>query len=601
MNYYSDSSEWRYLFRNAIDWDTIIPLYYPQFPTPDGFADAKALIDFFEELLASTGKWTAEVVAKRARELDAVGGGQLVDGRVEISEVLKKTYQEAVAMDLLGITIDPKLGGLGAPQTVALFGFEQLNRACVSSATQLGFFSMIADMIHRFCSEEIAREFIPRIQKGEISGSMCLTEPDAGSDVGSLRTSAVRQANGTYLLNGTKCFITNGGGGMGFILARVKGAPADLEGISLFFAEEWIRDSQSGEARHNYRIAKIEEKMGMHGSPTCEVIYEDTVAHLVGQENEGFKHMLYLMNEARISVGLQGLGGIEASLDLVKDYAANRKQFGKTLLELPLFKRNFDDWETERDALRALLVDTISHFDIFQRLDLKKRHTGDLNQQEVNLLAQSSEICRTRTPLVKYYGAEANTLISQRAIQAFGGYGFMKEYDAERLHRDSFGALVYEGTSQIQALMAMKDFMKSMIKKPGRFLQSLLAEHPLLKVSGESGSRKVVRAMTFDFRKNVAGLVLRCFKPDFNPAEKGFRETLSQLNQLFKKDYWQDPTHMDRLVVHAETLCQAMAYLETLKVLALHASRDEAREPLFRRYVKLVNPRFASIYEDWKS
>jgi alkylation response protein AidB-like acyl-CoA dehydrogenase len=600
MNYFSDSSEWQYLFRNAIDWDTIIPLYYPQFPTSDGFADAKALIDFYEELLVTTGKWTAEVVAPRARELDLVGGGKLVDGRVEVSEVLKKTYDEAVGMDVLGIGMDPQLGGLGAPQVVALFGFEQATRACVYSATQLGFFSMIADMIHRFCSEEIAREYVPRIQKGEISGSMCLTEPDSGSDVGSLRTSAVQQADGTYLLNGTKCFITNGGGGLAFILARVKGAPAGLDGISMFFAEEWTRDPQSGERRHNYRIAKIEDKMGMHGSVTCEVVYEDTVARLVGEENEGFKLMLYLMNEARISVGLQGLGGIEAALDCVKDYAQNRKQFGKPLLELPLFKRNFDDWETERDGLRVLLVDTISHFDVFQKLDFKKRHTGDLTQREEALLAQSSEICRARTPLVKYYGSEANTLISQRAIQAFGGYGFMKDYDVERLHRDSFGALVYEGTSQIQALMAMKDFMKLVMKKPGRFVASLFADHPVRRVRGETEYRRLVRTMTAEFRTHVAGLLLRSFKPDLNLAEKGLKGTFAQLNQLFTKDYWADQSHMDRLMMHAETLCQAMAYLETLKVLASHASRDESRGSLFYRYKKLVAPRFAAIYADWK-
>ncbi len=600
MNFYSDSSEWRYLFRNAIDWDTIIPLYHPTFPTSEGFNNKSELIDFYEELLMTTGKWTAEVVASRARELDEVGGGKLVDGRVELSDVLKKTYQEAKDMDLFGITIDPKYGGMGAPQILSLLGFEQASRACVSTATQLGFFTVIAEMIHRFCSEELASEYIPQIQKGEISGSMCLTEPDAGSDVGSLRTSATPQIDGTYLLNGSKCFITNGGGGLGFVLARVKGAPAGLDGISMFLAEEWMKDPQTGEKKHNYRIGKIEEKMGMHGSVTCEVVYEDTVARLVGKENEGFKLMLHLMNEARISVGLQGLAGIEAALDLVKDYALNRKQFGKSLLDLPLFKRNFDDWETERDALRAMLVDTVSYFDIFQRLDLKKRHTGDLSEHETQLLAQAVAVCRDRTPLVKYYGSEANTLITQRAIQAFGGYGFMKEYDVERLHRDSFGALVYEGTSQIQALMAMKDFMKSVMKKPGRFVQSLLAEIPARPMRGESEYKKAVRNVSFEFRKGVAGLLVRCFKPELKLTEKGLKETLTQLNQLFKKDYWQDQSHLDRLMTHAETLCQAMSYLETLKVLANHASKDEARGALFYRYLKLVTPRFAAIYADWK-
>jgi alkylation response protein AidB-like acyl-CoA dehydrogenase len=247
----------------------------------------------------------------------------------------------------------------------------------------------------------------------------------------------------------------------------------------MFFVREWIDIPGSEQKKHNYKITKIEEKMGMHGSVTCEVVYDNTVGILVGGENDGFKLMLHLMNEARISVGLQGLGGIEASVGAAVEYAATRKQFGKPLNELPLMKRNLRDWETERDAFRVLMVDTLSHFDISSHLHLKKLHTGDLNEKEDALYRKASKVVRRRTPLVKYYGAEANATLSQKAIQAFGGYGFMQEYDVERLHRDSFGALLYEGTSQIQALMAMKDFVKVLIKKPGKFLQSLMASHPL--------------------------------------------------------------------------------------------------------------------------
>ncbi len=480
------------MFRHAIDWDSIIPLYRPNFPTSDGFSNSEELISFYEELLTATGKWTGETVAGRAAELDRVGGGCLVDGTVQISDVLKKTYQEAKDLDLFSMAIDPKHGGMGIPGSLWFLVFGQLSRACVSTSTQIGFFASIADMIERFCDAETQKKYLPLIQRGELSGSMCMTESDAGSDVGSVRTSAEKQSDGTYLLNGSKCFITNGGGGLAFILARVKGAPQGLEGISMFFAEEWITPAGREKPVHNYRISKIEEKMGMHGSPTCEVVYENTVAKLVGNENEGFKLMLHLMNEARISVGMQGLGGIEASLDAARQYAETRKQFGKTLVELPLFKRNLEDWETERDAFRALMVDTMSHFDIFQRLDLKKRHTGELTQDESKLFSKSARVVRRRTPLVKYYGAEANTTLSKRAIQAFGGYGFMMEYCVERLHRDSFGALLYEGTSQIQSLMAMKDFVKELKKNPTQFLQSLVAGHPVGAI-GESAFNKSLK------------------------------------------------------------------------------------------------------------
>jgi alkylation response protein AidB-like acyl-CoA dehydrogenase len=502
-------------------------------------------------------------------------------------------------MDIYGLAIDPKFGGMGVPVSVGLLAFEQLCRACVSTSTQIGFFSSIADMIERFCEPEIQNKYIPMIKRGEISGSMCMTEPDSGSDVGSLRTSAEKQPDGTYLLNGTKCFITNGGGGLAFILARVKGAPKGLEGISMFFAEEWIETPQS-EKKHNYRIAKIEEKMGMHGSITCEVVYENTVARLVGRENEGFKMMLHLMNEARISVGMQGLGGIEASLDMARSYAETRKQFGKPIIELPLLRRNILDWETERDAFRALMVDTVSHFDIFQRLHLKKSHTGELNQKETELYSKSTRVVRRRTPLVKYYGAEANALISQRAIQTFGGYGFMNEYGVERLHRDSFGALLYEGTSQIQALMAMKDFVKAMMKDPAKFIQTLVASHPFGSIMNESEYERSVINVSYEFRKNVTALIMRCFKPELSLSERGLRDTLAQINQVFKRDYWQEAGRFDKLMVHAETLCQALAYRETLQVLAKHATQDEKRGDLYYRYLKLVTPRLVGIYSDWK-
>jgi len=598
MNYFSDSSEWRYLFKNAIDWDTIIPLYKSSFPTAEGFNDKEEVIAFYEDLLSATGEWTAEKLASRARELDQVGGGRMVDGRVEITDVLKKTYQEAKDLDVYGVCIDSQFGGLGAPAIIGALIFEQICKACVSTSTQIGFFTSIADMIERFCDAETQEKYLPMIRRGEISGSMCMTEPGSGSDVGSLRTTAVPQGDGTYLLNGTKCFITNGGGGLAFILARVQGAPQGLEGVSMFFAEEWMTEP-TGEKVHNYRISKIEDKMGMHGSITCEVVYENTRARLVGKENEGFKLMLHLMNEARISVGLQGLGLMEASIDAVRNYAESRKQFGKILTDLPLYKRNLEDWETERDAFRVLMVDTLSHFDIFQRLDMKKRHTGDLNEEQDALLKKATRVVRQRTPLVKYYGAEANATISQKAIQAFGGYGYMTEYDVERLHRDCFGALLYEGTSQIQALMAMKDFIKAMMKKPTKFIQSIVISHPIGTLMNDSEFSRSYTKVQYEFRKHVATLVMRCFKPELKVSELGFKDTISQVNKVFKKEYWQDTGRFDKLMVHAETLCQALSYCETLKVLAKHANRDPSRGDLYRRYQKLVTPRLAGIYADW--
>src|SRR5688572_24566079 len=154
MNFYSDSKEWTYLFKNAIDWDTIIPLHYPSFPTEDGFKNKEEILSFFEEILCNTGNWTANSVAPRARRLDEVGSGKIVNGHDEISELLKELYKEATEMELFGMGVPKEYGGLALPLVVTMVSFVQLNRACFSSATQLGFYTSILDMIERFCDKE---------------------------------------------------------------------------------------------------------------------------------------------------------------------------------------------------------------------------------------------------------------------------------------------------------------------------------------------------------------------------------------------------------------------------------------------------------------
>lgn len=595
MNFYTDSTEWNYLFKNAIDWDTIIPLYYKSFPTEEGFRNKDELIAFYEELLTTTGDWAANSVAPRATRMDSEGSGKIVDGHVVITSALKELYDEAQKLDIIGISIPQEYGGLGAPFLATMVCFTQLSRACLSSCTQISFFTSIADMVERFCNEEDRKKFIPLIHKGLISGSMCLTESGAGSDVGSLRTSAVKQNDGSYLLNGSKIFITNGGGGLGFVLARIKGAPEGLNGISLFLAEEFLEEN--GIKKSNYQIAKIEEKLGLHGSMTCEVVYENTKAKLVGIENEGFKLMLHLMNESRLGVGIQSIGGIEACLHYMRSYGETRTQFGRPLTELPLYKRNLSDYETERDAYRAMVVDTMSNYEIYQRLDMKERHSNDLNDEEHKLFKRAKKIVRKRTPIVKAYGAELFTLLSQRAIQGLGGYGFMKEYEAERFHRDSFAPLLYEGTTQIQALMAMKDLIKTVMKNPQKYFGGLLYTQTLGSLfSTNNVYEKALFEINFDFKKNLAKLLVKCLKPQIDKDNK-----FSSFEKLFDMESWQDQKGIETLMQHAETLHQALSYIETLDVLCKHATKDETRADLFNRYQRLVKPRLTGIYTDWKT
>lgn len=588
MNYYSDSSEWKWLFHNAVDWDKIIPLYYPSFPTEDGFNSKEEVIQFLEDLLMATGEWAGNAITERAKRLDEDGAGSVENGNTIPGQALTELYNEAKELQFFGTSADVQYGGMGAPHVASLIAFTQINRACISSATQLGFFTSIIDMVERFCDEDDKARLLPKLISGEMSGSMCLTEPGAGSDVGSVKTIAIPQEDGTYLLTGSKIFITNGGGGLGFVLARIKDAPEGLGGISLFLCEQEI------DGKQNYVIAKNEHKLGLHGSFTCEVVYENSKAKLIGKEHHGFRYMLHLMNEARIAVGLQCIGGIEATLHYARKYAEERSQFGKKLLDLPLYARNMKDWEVERDGFRALMVDTISYFDQYQKLDGLKRHGVELTPEQIKQFDKAKKWVRRRTPLVKAYGAETFTHLSQRGIQALGGYGFIEEYDAARFHRDSFAPLLYEGTTQIQALMAMKDLMKFVMRNPTKYFTALVNANPIANFFGASTEcESRFNDTQYEFKKNFVKLLIKTLKPGTDTNNPG------ELKRFFNAKEWLKEENVMKLMIHAETIMYSLSYIEVLRVLMKHAKKDESRVDLFNDYYKLVRPRFAAIYEDW--
>jgi alkylation response protein AidB-like acyl-CoA dehydrogenase len=589
MNSFLGSNEWKNLFRKAIDWDTIISLYHSSYPTTEGHKNKEEVINSYEELLLAIGKWASTDLKARARQLDFEGPGRLENGKTIHGKALAQSYEDANNLGLFNLFIEHKYGGMGIPTIIGSLMFTHMFRYCLATGTQLSFVVSIADMIERFCDEKERERLLPQFLEGKLSGAMCLTEPGSGSDLGSLRTSAKKQEDGTYLLNGTKIFITNGGGGVCFVLARIIGAPAGLDGISMFLVEQ-----KTSSTDLNYRVAKIEEKMGFHGSFTCELVFENSVAKLVGKENEGFKYMLHLMNESRLGVGLQCLGGMESTLEYAKNYAATRIQFGKPVAELPLMKRNLTDWETELDAFRVLIFDTMSYYEIYQRLDLKKRHTNDLSEKELQLFKKATKKVRRRTPLVKYYGSETYTVLTTKTIQVLGGYGFMKDYDAERFHRDSFAPLLYEGTSQIQALMALKDVIKYLMKNPARYLKSLVGIHPLTALLTPNQTFNDFKSIHYYFKKKFLLLILNTMKPQINLRD------IDQITQFFNSKSWNNQENIEKLMVHAETLIQALSYIETLRVLSVHSKNEPKYKKLFQDYHDLIYPRLQAIYCDWE-
>jgi len=593
MDSFKDSDKWKFLIDNFVPWEKIIPLYLNDFPTDSGIKSPEEMKETVWEILTIISKWSKEKIEPRAKEFDKKGPGTLRDGATIPNKLLSDLFKEANELGFHSISINPIYGGMGLPVIAYLLAFEQVARGCLSSSSQLTFFWPIADMIERFGNYEQKEKYIPKLTSGEWSGSMCITEPQAGSDVGAISTIAKKVDDQTFVLNGGKIFITNGGADLALVLARTEKSEEGLKGLSLFLVERTVK--KNGEKINNFEVIKIEEKMAQKGCFTCQVVYENTIGHLLGEENKGFTYMLHLMNESRIGCGLQGLAGIESCLEYTREYASTRVQFGRALIDIPLFKRNFSQWETERDALRVLIVDTISHFDIFQKLDLKKKHTGDLNKDEEKLLNESLKLVRKRTPLIKYYGAEAFCEISKKCIQALGGHGFIKDHFVERFHRESFGPLLYEGTSQIQALMSVKDLLKTIGKKPQVIFSSVVKGHPTLNFLGDNSSlKRHFNKVNYELKKNIGVLILKVLNP--LTKDKSFKNVLN----LFDKEAWYEQSNLDELMCHAETICQSFIYQETFRALVKYGELGSEQEKLYYDYYKLVGPRLRAIYEDWK-
>lgn len=581
MNYFTDEKEWVWLFNNAIMWDKIVPLYSPTFPNELGLNSADEYKSYLRDILDATGKWACEKIAPRSKRLDQEGAGVVSDGLTIPGNALKELYKEASELAVFCPSIPVSENGPEMIVSSAMLIHAQVARACIASSTQLAFFSTIADMVYRFCDKDTCDRLLPQILDGKLSGAMCLTEPGCGSDLSQIKSSATLQADGSYLVSGNKIFITNGGGGLNFTLARVKGAPQGLGGISLFLIEQHI------DGKLNFRVMKNEEKMGMHGSFTCEVLYENAKANLIGKENEGMKLMFHLMNEARLGTSLQALGGIEACIHYANEYAETRVAFGKKLSELPLFARNLHELEVERDALRVIVVDTLNWFDIYQKLDLKLRKTNDLSECEIKLLKDAKLWSRKRTPLLKYWASEQYTRISKEVIQMLGGHGFMKDHPVEQWHRDSFGPLLYEGTSQIQALMALKDVIKYALTNPQKYFGKLLVENPFtFTMQREKNWHRQCISEQFRFKTQLAKLLFKTLRPNGS--------------KIFNAKSWMQEENVQKVLIHAETVCQGLYMMETLKVLADHCDKDKSREKLFSDYLMLCLPKFESIYKDWE-
>ncbi|HUW70479.1 MAG TPA: acyl-CoA dehydrogenase family protein [bacterium] len=445
-NFFTDNED--LLFHlETMDLDYIIKLYEDDFVeagtyphAPKDVADAK---DSYRRVLEIIGELAAEYMAPFAAEVDRTGV-KLVDGEVEFAPATLKAWEMMRKAELTGMTFARKYGGLNIPLTIMTMCGEIFTRGD-ASFLNLGLQQDIGETLERFGSEEQKARIIPLLANGAEGSAMILTEPDAGSDLQAVTLKATQGADGKWLLSGVKRFITNGCGRIGLVLARSEDREG-ARGLSLFLYE---RDKHT-------RIRRVEEKLGIHGSPTCEMQFDNAPAELVGERGRGLtKYTMWLMNSARLSVASQGVGIAEVAYREAEKYAREREQFGGPIINLPAVYEMLADMRISLEAARTLLYETARIVDLKEGMERAVERHPERNDELKAEIKKYTRLAGMFTPMAKAYNSETANKVAYDAIQIHGGTGFMKDFNVERHYRDARITNIYEGTTQLQVVAAI--------------------------------------------------------------------------------------------------------------------------------------------------
>lgn len=402
------------------------------------------------------------------------------DGTVTTPKGFKEAYKAYCEGGWPSFTCDPAFGGQGLPEVLNMPIMEMACSSNLSFGLTPGLSHGAYNAIARHASDELKNKYLPKMVTGEWSGVMCLTEPQAGTDLGLIRTKAEPAGDGSYKITGGKIFISSGEHDMTaniihLVLARLPGAPKGIKGISLFLAPKFmVNDDGSLGARNSLRCEGIEHKMGLTASPTCVMNYDNAIGWLVGEPNQGIRNMFTMMNAARLYVGIQGLGLAEVAYQNALNYARDRLQSrsisgakapekaADPLTVHPDIRRMILTMRAFCEGARALAMQTAFN------IDLAHRHPDKQVQQDAD------DFVQIMTPIVKAYLTDMGSEVSNLAVQVYGGYGYIKDYGVEQYVRDARIAQIYEGTNGIQSLDLVG---RKLAQHNGRYLRAFF--HPV--------------------------------------------------------------------------------------------------------------------------
>jgi alkylation response protein AidB-like acyl-CoA dehydrogenase len=609
-NFYKDNDDLRFYMEKYIDWESIVRLTEVDYRQADGYDNAEDAVEAYREVMELVGEFAGEEIAPLWEVLDREKP-KLVDGEVKFAPRVQQLMEQIAELGLHGLCVPRELGGMNAPLLVYMANAEMFARADVGVMTHISFHCGIAMALLVYSANEGSvevdtergvftkvrfSEAIGEMITGQAWGSMDITEPNAGSDMAALRTRAEQDDDGNWFLTGQKIFITSGHGKYHIVIARSEpDAELGLDGLSLFLVRLYDEDADGNRVWHG-SISRVEEKLGHASSPTCAIEFERTPAELIGERGEGFKGMLLLMNNARVGVTFEGIGISEAALRMAREYAEQRPSMGKTIDRHEMVADYLREMAVDIQAMRALAFHGCYHEEMAQKLQIGLTYgyiTGEEAREAEEALKRHKWEARRVTPLGKYFSSEKAVEIAKRAIQIHGGVGYTKDYAAEKLLRDAMVLPIYEGTSQIQSLMAMKDNVGAIVKDPGAFVARM------------AGARWRSISSRCRLERRVAALELRSLKALQFVLTRTAAHKFADVRQLpasqwaaeFKKE-WDPKRDFALAMLHAERLTKLLTDATVAELFWEQSQEHEERREVLERWLERAEPRSRAMLDE---
>ncbi|WP_439183741.1 acyl-CoA dehydrogenase family protein [Carboxylicivirga taeanensis] len=490
-NFFTDNPDLKFHLEHPL-MKKIVALKERNFADKDKFdyapMDFEDAMDSYEKTLEIVGEICGDVVAPNAESVDQEGP-KIVNNEVVYARGTKENLDALVKAGLMGITLPRKYDGLNFPIVPYIMAADIVSRADAGFVNIWGL-QDCAETINEFADEDQKERFLTRVSAGETM-AMDLTEPDAGSDLQAVQLKA-EMKDGQWVLNGVKRFITNGDGHIALVLARSEGGTQDGRGLSMFIYD---RNHQS------VIVRRLENKMGIKGSPTCELVFKDAPAELVGSRKMGLiKYVMALMNGARLGIGAQSVGVCEAAYREALEYAKEREQFGKPIIQFPAVYEMLATMKAKLDAGRTMLYETSRYVDIYKTY-MHISEERKLEPEERQEMKRYQKLADIFTPMLKGMTSEYSNQLAYDAVQIHGGSGFMKDYPVERIYRDARITSIYEGTTQLQVVAAIRGVTT------GGYLDRI-REFEMMELKPElHGLRRTLIGMTDEYERAVKAVV----------------------------------------------------------------------------------------------